>query len=780
MSSQMSVSTSQTTNDVLPKWPLYRHYCHKEQLYTVFSRSPDIVLNTPRPEEALPVDLSTTSSTTNPFLRQPRYLSLCHPYLMFIPKHYAWREKLFKVLNHPCHKLLIINDGDDGFCLHPDVAETWLEFEICLRAVGREMLSLAPPKMLPRLMNPWFFSSRLKFLHHFRNDTAWLFWATCQWGFGAWSVGRMPSLLEVPTLQIGAPWSRRRPESIQCSSTMWRNQWSAIWNKEHVGALYHIQAPTDVHHSERDGHREIKWLLETITYSNAPFPIYLSWGKLLRQISSFNVPKAFQGLHADNTKWGGVLSRACVFIWEEQDGHYIFQPGGRGSYSQLWSEYPGPQHRFDPISNEWDLCELFEDNNPVFGGFYKVPSDYSDDMDNHLTLPQNIGMASRLPWGDDRMEVVQMQHPDDLEMYDSPWDEDLGPDLTESEVPKRNLTEASKKCVNLVYLKFGFAPPRMEKPDYESSTGSLLGTLKMRFGFVMPPSPETFAARDLPQVCLNLQLLANVISMTDIGRQLASEKGLANILGIFFGQCMEARYVNHINRLLLDYHQPQRFSRGPALFIVGQEHLKTMHNPSQEGCYYVLLRQGWGPDIKDVVRHFLVQGIPFWLAYVRAKIMPVEETPSPFTAHRPKGFKADTSSGLGFHPKKYKFDEHNYNMYTTERDLRFLHTPRSRIALQYGSQKKRAGKGNGKQGHGRANQIKLALTRLVSSHGGPNQKPLNHFQKDVYMLQCQSDWRHNLKFCKDVKTCCDGGDVQSGKARLQPRQSTQCGQEQAI
>ncbi|KAJ6626502.1 hypothetical protein B0H10DRAFT_1941805 [Mycena sp. CBHHK59/15] len=75
-------------------------------------------------------------------------------------------------------------------------------------------------------------------------------------------------------------------------------------------------------------------------------------------------------------------------------------------------------------------CELFEDNDPVFGGFNKVPSDYSDDMDNHPTLPQNIGMASWLPREDDRMEVVQMQRPHDLKMYDSPWDEDLGPDLT--------------------------------------------------------------------------------------------------------------------------------------------------------------------------------------------------------------------------------------------------------------------------------------------------------------------------------------------------------------
>ncbi|KAJ6626501.1 hypothetical protein B0H10DRAFT_1941804 [Mycena sp. CBHHK59/15] len=299
----------------------------------------------------------------------------------------------------------------------------------------------------------------------------------------------------------------------------------------------------------------------------------------------------------------------------------------------------------------------------------------------------------------------------------------------------------------------------------------------------MPPSPEKFAARDLPQVCLNLQLLANVVGMTDISRQLASEKGLANILGVFFRQCMEAHSVNHINRLLLDYHQPQHFSRGPALFVVGQEHLKTMRNPSQEDLVELLF-QGWGPDIKDVVRHFLAQGIPFWLAYVSAEIMPVEKTPSPFTAHRPKGFKADTSSGLGFRPEKYKFNEHDYNVYTTERDLHLLHTPRSHIALQYGGvigllarlsdreidllcsvyhvgtgQKKRTGKGKGKQGHGQgeSDQIGTDQTGIVSWWPKPSAwKCLNRFQKGVYMLQRQSDWRHNLKFWKDVKKCWDG------------------------
>ncbi|KAJ7429726.1 hypothetical protein FB451DRAFT_1069782 [Mycena latifolia] len=307
----------------------------------------------------------------------------------------------------------------------------------------------------------------------------------------------------------------------------------------------------------------------------------------------------------DHAKRGEAPSKALIFVWEEQDGHYIRQPGGRGNYNELWREYPGPQRRFDPISNEWDLCELFEDNDPVFGESYAVPS-YDDDDDDdeiqHPTFPQNIDMASLLSREDDHREVQKPPpYAHDLEMAsidDVP--EDLGPDFRESDVPKRNLIEASRRCVNLVYLKFGLAPPRTEKPEYKLSGGDLLGTLERRFGFVMPPSPEKFALL-IPRA-------------TD---------------------------------------------------------------------FIEVLRQQWGPEIKDVVGHFLARGIPFWLAYVSAEIIPAREMPAPLT-HRPKGFKVDISSGLGFRSENYKFDVHDYNAYTTQRDLQLLHTPRGRIALQYG------------------------------------------------------------------------------------------------
>ncbi|KAJ7869065.1 hypothetical protein B0H13DRAFT_1635340 [Mycena leptocephala] len=483
----------------------------------------------------------------------------------------------------------------------------------------------------------------------------------------------------------------------------------------------------------------MEWLLGTILKSNCPIPIYLSWGKLPRQISPVDVPTEFAQFvpdadelkrlvsshgdlkfsrwainhdllvwyrdpytpalapvaatalppkdhssvaaapfpplppnseqkinetieeffirrrarnlkkmvtessadrqrrtqRAENAKRGVVPSKSFVFLWEKQDGHYIRQPTTRGNFADVWADYPGPQRRFDPIHNQWDLCELFEKNDPVFGEGYDHPPD--DDSDDEMG-----------------------------------------------------------NCVNLVYLRFGVTL-RTEEPEYESVGDSLLDTVQRRFGFVIPSTPEEFVARDPPAKYLDSKDLANVVGMTDIGNELASQKGLDNTLRIFFGQCTEARSVNNIDKKLLDYHQ--HFAP-ISPFRFGREYLRSMRNPSQQHLYYVLrpigsgigsevllipratdflevLRQRWGPEIKDIARHFVARGMPFWHAYISAEIMPESKTPAT------RAFR-NTTSGLGFRHNKYEFDKHDYNAYTTQRDLKLLHTARGRIALQYG------------------------------------------------------------------------------------------------
>ncbi|KAJ7900399.1 hypothetical protein B0H14DRAFT_3423758 [Mycena olivaceomarginata] len=399
-------------------------------------------------------------------------------------------------------------------------------------------------------------------------------------------------------------------------------------------------------------------------------------------------------------KKGGVPSKATVFLWEKVDEHYIRQPQLRGEFTDLWGEYPGPQRRFDPFHNQWDLCELFASNDPVFGeGFAQAP-DSDDEIDPaDATFPQNIDMASRLAPMDTSGDVdMHEEHPRNAvqeqehanfahrRAFEFPYSDyvhgevEFDADITESELPKGDLATASKNCVSLIFLKFGMAP-RTEEPEYEPVAANLLDALYKRFGFTMPPSPDRFDVRDPSEECLEPKHLANVIGMTDMANQLASDKALQNILCTFFGQCLKARTVNDIDKALLDYHQPQRPKGAPTGFTINREYLTSMRNPAERMYYYVLaedgsgigsevlllphatdllevLRQRWGPDIKGIIKHLLARGIPFWLAYRSLQIMP-ESTPAP-AGLRPKGFKADTTSGLGFRPHGYKFDQHDY------------------------------------------------------------------------------------------------------------------------
>ncbi|KAJ7851725.1 hypothetical protein B0H13DRAFT_2359915 [Mycena leptocephala] len=473
---------------------------------------------------------------------------------------------------------------------------------------------------------------------------------------------------------------------------------------------------------------------------------------------------------------------------------------------------------FDPIHNQWDLCELFEKNDPVFGEGYDHPPD--DDSDDEMdvgdpTFPQNIDMESRLPPEVTNMEVIREQHPHDIERPIVDVPQDLGPDFTESDIPERQCNKASQNCVNLVYLRFGVTL-RTEEPEYESVGDSLLDTVQRRFGFVIPSTPEEFVARDPPAKYLDSKDLANVVGMTDIGNELASQKGLDNTLRIFFGQCTEARSVNNIDKKLLDYHQ--HFAP-ISPFRFGREYLRSMRNPSQQHLYYVLrpigsgigsevllipratdflevLRQRWGPEIKDRRNHAGVKDTSY------------------------EGFPK-YHFGFGISPNKYEFDKHDYNAYTTQRDLKLLHTARGRIALQsevsdddffhqfddeiynvgdclWDGESKHAywhdklsdheidllcgvyhvstGLKQGGQGHISA-KSDTEQTSIVSWWPKPSawargsldlawwtpqcevdffQKRLGHFEKGVFLVKRQADWRHNLKYRKEVKTCWEG------------------------
>ncbi|KAJ7016784.1 hypothetical protein C8F04DRAFT_978186 [Mycena alexandri] len=308
----------------------------------------------------------------------------------------------------------------------------------------------------------------------------------------------------------------------------------------------------------------------------------------------------------EHAKKGGLPSKsACVFFWEDQGGHYIRQRANRADWDDLWDEYSRSQRRFDPIHNEWDLCALFEQNEPVFGQTYDNLRDEDDDDDDddfasqHPTFPQDADMASFLP--SHATNTVQAQLPGDVESEEYvPEGEELGRDFEESDVPLqwRDATVCSKNCLDRVMRRFGQAPTT-ESPVYESMGQNLLDVLQKRFGFVKPQSDK-----------------------------------------------------HSVNEVIL-------FPRAADLLEV--------------------LRRGWGPDIRDVVKHLLARGTTFWFAWMSAEI---ESSPSsPFK----KGVKRDISSGLGYRRQQHKFDDaQDYAFYVLHRTNRVLHGPRGRIALQYG------------------------------------------------------------------------------------------------
>ncbi|KAF8147169.1 hypothetical protein K438DRAFT_1989892 [Mycena galopus ATCC 62051] len=772
----------------LPPWPFHGHYAYKGQLYTAHSGSPAMVLNTPTPMEA-PV---IASDVLIPHFLETQYFSYKFPYPMFIPKHYPWHVPLFQLFDRIRRKLPIISQGDEGFGLHPDVADVWMDLENCLRTVGRGMFALAPPQHWLKHVNPRFFPSRFKFMSRYRTENAAR--------FAVWrSIENFLPLLGYVSMGL---WIMQASEQDNRARGVEPMDWRFIitaktgihplfldyversvnWRDEPEISLFNV--PTALHYfvpdvrelgslnSSTGGMRFSRWAINGTTGQwtpdpfvspltsvaaalstsetlapTAPFPVLPAnsrqWkdetiqaffirrnqGNAKKMEKETTADRQQRMSRAEHTQKGLVPTKASIFVWENLDGHYIRQPQVQAEFKSLWDDYPGPQHRFDLIHNEWDLCELFARNDPVFGqGFTQAPdSDHDNDDDNddddvgarfpnpdYINMdvvmdvvqepPPSLASEQQQP----RPELEAHAHPDfhqdrevELPYNDVPEARDLGPDTEESEVSRCDLATASRNCVSSVFFKFG-TTPRMEPPKYASVAESLL----------------------------------------DIASQLASQQGLEAVVCTFFAQCLEARMVNDIDKHLLNFHNPQ-----------------SMRNPAERTLYYELyaagtgigsavlllhratdileiLRQGWGPDVKDVVGHLLARGILF-------------------------------------------FDDDNYDVGDCLWDETSRHaywydylTPHEIDLLcgvyHVGTGQKRAGGEDTNQASIVSWWPKPAAWARRSLDGAwwtPQcendffTKRLGHFEKGVYKVQHSSEWKHNLKFRKDAKRCWNGYKV---------------------
>ncbi|KAJ7034918.1 hypothetical protein C8F04DRAFT_1182917 [Mycena alexandri] len=534
-------STQVMPSELPPNGRLTGHYCFQNRLYTVSYGAHQTVLKTPTYEEAPPVNVAKVV----PNFSEPRYLSLRYPYMVFVPKYFPWRDELFKPLDYSFPNLPIEEDDEipGRFRLRSDVAEN------C----------------------PWLFAGRFTFLRTFPTEASARSAAWCC------KLNFLPLLAYVSMAFWIAEGLRAellagefavKPAFLDLlSATVVRN-----WTAERVGCLYQIGGPPGSESSEqRAGRNEVESLLSDIILAGCPFPLYISWGSLPATIYPGSVSEDLQRTRIakenaaerqqrtqrqENAKKSGRPSKtACVYYWNDQGGHYIRNRANRAEFDDLWDDYPRPQRRFDPVHNEWDLCVLFEQNEPVFGKC-GLPEDVEDGARANLC---SRARSSGRGWQESDVPLKWRGY----------W-QDGG--------------ASWQKCLDRVMHRFREAPvtdSETESTVYESIGQELFDVLEKRFGFVENRRRRT----SVPSKLLAPHLLSTVIGVPDIGNELAAED-LSSRLSIFFGQLTDAS-------VRMTGAQPYYVLRQRDGGIGSQVILFP-----QAADLLEVLRRGWSPDIR--------------------------------------------------------------------------------------------------------------------------------------------------------------------------------------
>ncbi|KAJ7117833.1 hypothetical protein C8R44DRAFT_791488 [Mycena epipterygia] len=232
----------------------------------------------------------------------------------------------------------------------------------------------------------------------------------------------------------------------------------------------------------------------------------------------------------------------------------------------------------------------------------------------------------------------------------------------------------------------------------ESNGRSIAPTVKemvyMRFGCTAPKDKVESNLTDLPHTILVKKLLGN----PDI--TIADETEWENIR-IFLAHCKEAYSLADIPPALFDFHQKDSKLYSEWTIQVRRELLSDLtedqvryyvisesgqqQQPGRKlGRLYLLLssatdvleivRQGWGPSLRDVMQKLLSRGIAFRTCY-RAEYS---------TGHRYlTARQTPRYSGLGYRRKNFTPNLSDYQLYVAIRRS-FLRSPRGRVALLYG------------------------------------------------------------------------------------------------
>ncbi|KAJ7231179.1 hypothetical protein B0H12DRAFT_1240042 [Mycena haematopus] len=281
-SAEPNPSHRKSQNRPVSRYYVYRlrgHYLSEGRVITVSHGSRDVVLNTPTPLTAPPIDDHSMNSKLASSATRPPISRICV------------RSKIRTM------------DGD--WELRPDVAETWKNLEDCLRTVGTVIMANAkmPAPDYSLHFPPGLFrcyGCQYKTPHEARR------------GRGVYSHEFLPL---VGFISMALWYVEDRPQAPPNPRPWWeevieqtslRPEWldllkisvAARWSTERIGGLYHVGTANKAASLKTTG---MEWLVSSILRSGASIPLYVIWEVLPQSISA-KPPSYLQQFAPDNSE----------------------------------------------------------------------------------------------------------------------------------------------------------------------------------------------------------------------------------------------------------------------------------------------------------------------------------------------------------------------------------------------------------------------------------------------------------------------------------------------
>ncbi|KAJ6571017.1 hypothetical protein DFH09DRAFT_916927 [Mycena vulgaris] len=274
-----------------------------------------------------------------------------------------------------------------------------------------------------------------------------------------------------------------------------------------------------------------------------------------------------------------------------------------------WEDFGPEQRRYNSVNNEWDLC--FD-----FGADAEPEEDEDDSYDDNYMLPLNC----LPPQDDDGL----------IEMLPETEEE---PNLEDGEDGEVYTSEAELKRLKRI----------REETEADTISVPLIDPAHMNiFLQFLKYCKQSSSLSDIPPTLLDFHQNNSELKTSD-----------------WTVRVRRAVLNDHMHYLISEKTREQW--RG--LCIVVRSATTALE----------IVRQGWGPDLRDVMTQMLSRGMPFFTCCRFEKLL---HAPAP----APCRFRY---SGLGLRPVKYKFNLLDYNAYISNR-RKFLLGPRGRAALLYG------------------------------------------------------------------------------------------------